>query len=223
MQAERRQAERLAEQPTRPQIDLSKISTTPPRRKRTTHETDTPSNVPTMPPPAHLLHRHTPLPAVNEPVAAQLARGQRAANYRTRSTKRFRPLDGLRWWLVRPGHIESLCWTGGLLLLFTLSCFCFYFVMASTSSLTPTVASSRPASPQQETGNVQIQSTTSVNISQPSEANTSSNPLANTQPSTDPWPTLLILSLIGYMLSLVLLAVALFLTRRTKQVNQQSP
>jgi hypothetical protein len=54
--------------------------------------------------------------------------------------KGFHPLDSLRWWLLRPGHIEFLLWVTGSLLLFSIT---FFLLLATTLSvLMPNTASS---------------------------------------------------------------------------------
>lgn len=56
-----------------------------------------------------------------------------ASRRRNRShSHRFSPLDGLRWWLLRPGHIEFLLWLVGSILLFGLT---FLLLLATVFSM----------------------------------------------------------------------------------------
>ncbi len=46
--------------------------------------------------------------------------------------RRFRPLDRLRWWLLRPGHMEFLLWVVGSILLFGIT---FLLLLATVLSV----------------------------------------------------------------------------------------
>jgi hypothetical protein len=47
------------------------------------------------------------------------------------------PIDRLRWWLLRPGHIEFILWLGGTVLLVAVSCVLLFVTAFSFEWITP--------------------------------------------------------------------------------------
>lgn len=120
--------DKLATQPPRisQQPDISEVSTLPPRPARratpTKHFRAFLSTIPTIPPPQKRPSISPPTPDKPLPQHAE-------------HEPRFNPLDSLRWWLVRPGRIESLCWIAGTILLFSITSLLFYVTLLSTGVL----------------------------------------------------------------------------------------
>jgi hypothetical protein len=54
------------------------------------------------------------------------------------------PIDRLRWWLLRPGHIEFILWLGGTVLLVAVTCVLLFVIACSFKWITPGII--RPAS-----------------------------------------------------------------------------
>jgi hypothetical protein len=49
----------------------------------------------------------------------------------------FNPIDRLRWWLLRPGHIEFIIWLGGTILLVAVTCVLLFITAFSLEWITP--------------------------------------------------------------------------------------
>ena len=47
------------------------------------------------------------------------------------------PIDRLRWWLLRPGHIEFVLWLGGTILLVAVTCVLLFITAFSFEWITP--------------------------------------------------------------------------------------
>ncbi|MBO0795682.1 MAG: hypothetical protein J2P36_32735, partial [Ktedonobacteraceae bacterium] len=127
--------------------DVSEIATTPPARNKAGQSPEaknaraTLSDIPTIPPPrAH--RNNTPLHTARNKISATARPPQREQRRTYHRPARFQPLDSLRWWLIRPGHIESLIWTGAIILLITFTGLIVYITLLSTGA--PTNISSSP-------------------------------------------------------------------------------
>jgi hypothetical protein len=62
------------------------------------------------------------------------SRGKRKKHQITIS---LNPIDRLRWWLLRPGHIEFILWLGGTLLLVVITCVLLFVTAFSFEWITP--------------------------------------------------------------------------------------
>ncbi len=63
---------------------------------------------------------------------------------RRRGLRLVNPLDNLRWWLLRPGHIESLLWLCGTVLLVFVTCALLFAFAFSLQSIIPGAPLSLP-------------------------------------------------------------------------------
>jgi len=63
---------------------------------------------------------------------------------RRRGLRLVNPLDNLRWWLLRPGHIESLLWLCGTALLVLVTCALLFAFAFSFQSIIPGTPLSLP-------------------------------------------------------------------------------
>jgi hypothetical protein len=61
---------------------------------------------------------------------------------RNRIPVSLNPLDRLRWWLLRPGHIEFVLWLGGTVLLVAVTCVLMFVTAFSFEWITPGFISS---------------------------------------------------------------------------------
>ncbi len=88
-------------------------------------------------------------------------RGKRK-NYHTAFS--LNPIDRLRWWLLRPGHIEFILWLGGTMLLVAVTCVLLFVTAFSFEWITPGVynqASTFPSGATQGQGSQSTAITTS--------------------------------------------------------------
>ena len=67
--------------------------------------------------------------AASDSPYARIIAGTERDDRRKRSATTLNPLDRLRWWLLRPGHIESTLWLSGTLLLILVTG-CLLFALA---------------------------------------------------------------------------------------------
>ena len=69
----------------------------------------------------------------------------RSRRKRSHKAVSLNPIDRLRWWLLRPGHIEFVIWLGGTILLVAVTCVLLFITAFSFEWITPGFIS--PTSP----------------------------------------------------------------------------
>ncbi|HEU5381093.1 MAG TPA: hypothetical protein VFV38_37185 [Ktedonobacteraceae bacterium] len=103
--------------------------------------------------PSHKEHRKASVSAASW--TARLASdSQPGKNYYAQN---FHLLDRLRWWFLRPGHIEFLLWLAGLILLFSIT---FLLLLATVFSATLPGRQSSGNLPSSATSNASVTATT---------------------------------------------------------------
>lgn len=110
-------------------VDIEEIDTVPERRERSSR-----ALVPTRRD-EHALAVDAAAWTTSSVVTASEAdrlRVARSRNQKRRSQPAFHVLDRLRWWLLRPGHIEFLLWLSGSILLFSIT---FLLLLATVLSV----------------------------------------------------------------------------------------
>jgi hypothetical protein len=104
--------------------DLADVDTAPPAiAKLRTKQAIEIADMPTVPPGAHRPHRsgqRLSSFASQPPYSTEhelFHSAQTLVSNESRRSLRFNPFDRLRWWLLYPGRLESLLWSGGVILL----------------------------------------------------------------------------------------------------------
>jgi hypothetical protein len=128
--------------------DLADIDTAPPpvAKSRTQRGMEI-ADIPTTPPGEHSPRRPSLLTAFEArssfPTDEELFySAQTLAEHDNERVLRFNPFDRLRWWLLYPGRLESLLWSGGVVLLVGLTVLLSVMTVLSLAVPHPDQASS---------------------------------------------------------------------------------